>query len=161
LVAGDYKWQVKNAPGWTHNFEFSDVLHFDIDAERAKEFGSHDNTYAHVLVAGEKELALVSRDGHILSSAPLPKSPIARPVIGDFDGDGITDVIMITEDAILGYRVGEEASMQGMLAAVIVLSMLAAVVFACSMQLDIQETSLGGRKKVWKMSRSTDEHHMD
>ena len=160
-ATGGFKWQIKNAPGWTHDFQFSDVLHFDMDAERAKEFGSHDTTYAHMLVAGEKELALVSRDGHILSSTNLPKIPIARPIIGDFDGDGVTDVIMITEDAILGYRVDEVASMQGMLAAVIVLSMLTAVVFACSMQLDVQETSLGGRKKVWKMARSTDEHHLD
>jgi hypothetical protein len=161
LITGEYKWQVKNAPGWSREFQFSDVLHFDIDAERAKEFGSHDNTYALMLVAGEKEVALVSREGHVLTQARLPKAPIARPVIGDFDGDGITDVIMITDDAILGYRVEEVPSMQGMLAAVIVLSLLVIVVFACSMQLEVQDTAMGGKKKVWKMSRSTDEHHLD
>lgn len=137
------------------------MLHFDVDAERAKEFGSHDNTYALVLVAGEREVALISREGHILTQATLPKAPIARPIIGDFDGDGITDVIMITEDAILGYRVEEVASMQGMLAAVVVLSLLAMVVFACSLQVEVRDTSTGGRKKAWRMTRSTDEHHLD
>lgn len=112
-------------------------------------------------MSGEKEVALVSRDGHVLSSAALPNTPIARPVIGDFDGDGVTDVIMITDDAILGYRVEEVASMQGMLVAVVVLIVLGVTVFACSMQLEVRETSQGGRKKVWSMTRSTDEHHLD
>ena len=158
---GEFKWQLKNAPAWNSYFEFYDLIHFDVDAERAKELGCHDNAYAHLLVCGERDLTLISRDGHILSTAVLPKSPIARPVIGDFDGDGVTDVIMITEDSILGYRVDEVASMQGMLAAVVILSVLAALAFACNMQLDIEETTMGGRKKVWKMSRSTDEHHLD
>jgi hypothetical protein len=43
---------------------------------------------------GDAAVSLMSRDGDILASADIPQKPISRPIIGDFDSDGVTDVII-------------------------------------------------------------------
>ena len=53
---------------------------------------------------GGESIALFSKDGKTLASIDVPKAPVTVPVLGDFDSDGVTDIILVTEDAILGYR---------------------------------------------------------
>ena len=58
---------------------------------------------------------MLSRDGAVLSTSELPNKPISRPVFGDFDSDGVSDVIVVTEDAILGFRLEVSQSNRGLL----------------------------------------------
>ena len=47
------------------------------------------------LVSGWDHMAVVDlRDGYILASHSLPCHPLTKPVLGDFNGDGWTDVLV-------------------------------------------------------------------
>jgi hypothetical protein len=90
---------------------------------------------------------------------------MSRPVLGDFDNDGITDIIVITSDAYLGYKVEANASPKGLFIAMLILSLGAVVIFVVSMRFDPlvidgikQEHS---NKGTYSLVRSTDDAHID
>jgi hypothetical protein len=157
---GEFDWQCKHSPGWKLEYAFASLLHFDVDSERAEEVGSHDTVYSQLLVLGESEVSLVSRDGYVLTAAKIPNTPIARPVIGDFNSDGYTDLIIATDDALLGYRLEVIPSTKGLLIAFLVLSALMALFFWLHLKAEVQDTR-GGKRKVYSLIRSTDESHID
>eukprot|EP00602_Paraphysomonas_sp_CaronLab_P000131 CAMPEP_0185029850 /NCGR_PEP_ID=MMETSP1103-20130426/16431_1 /TAXON_ID=36769 /ORGANISM="Paraphysomonas bandaiensis, Strain Caron Lab Isolate" /LENGTH=711 /DNA_ID=CAMNT_0027564751 /DNA_START=30 /DNA_END=2161 /DNA_ORIENTATION=- len=146
---GEFNWQVKDGPGWKTDFQWAQMVHFDMDAARAEEFGSHDNIYAHMLITGDQDISVVSRDGVVLSTKSVPNTPIARPVIGDFDADGFTDVIMVTDDAILGYRLQVMPSTQGMLVAFGCLILVALVLFVVNLRVDLADGKPGKKRRIF------------
>ena len=182
--SGTLHWQVKGTPTWSFGFSPSTgadgsegaetrdaaVLAFDSDAVRAAEAGTHNSMFANILIAGETSLQLISREGDFLSAAEIPTPPVSKPVIADFDNDGVTDITVVTEDAILGYHVTIEKATNGLLVAVILMALFAAIVFVSS----IQSVSVGtdevpssaplGRvgktstSSLLRVFRSTDEH---
>jgi len=161
---GVFKWQTKGAPTWDTDDDESVAyaMHFDSDSSRVDDMGKHDNIHAQLLVMGDHSMSLISREGIILAVAEIPKRPIARPVIGDFDSDGVTDVIVYTEDAILGYRLEVIASTRGLLLALIALSTFAAVVFVANIRVEDNDAGSGRpRKNVLSLARSTEEYHLD
>ena len=59
-----------------------------------------------MLLVGDKSMALISPGhGKVLSTASIPQPSISRPILVDFNGDGTTDVMVVTQDAVWGYRV--------------------------------------------------------
>ena len=59
-----------------------------------------------ILVAGENSLVVLSaRHGYVLASAEFPQPSIIRPRIMDLNGDGTTDLIVISRDALWGYQI--------------------------------------------------------
>jgi len=59
-----------------------------------------------IALAGENSIALLSAtSGHVLASAKFPQPSRSRPRLVDFNGDGTTDVLVSTTDAIWGYQV--------------------------------------------------------
>ena len=178
---GELKWQTRGGPQWAADPETShsgagSAILFDSDATRVDTLGKHDNAYAQILVVGDAKMVLMSREGEILASTELPRVPIAHPVIGDFDSDGVTDVIIVTDEAVLGYRLEVVQSTRGMLIAVLVLCCLTAIVFFVNIQLisiDPGSISQGGitssttsvgnlmKRSVISLARSTDESHID
>jgi hypothetical protein len=59
-----------------------------------------------ILLAGENSLAILSaRRGKVLASASFPQPSISRPVLADVNGDGTTDILVMTTDAVWGYQV--------------------------------------------------------
>ncbi|EEC50741.1 predicted protein [Phaeodactylum tricornutum CCAP 1055/1] len=59
-----------------------------------------------ILIAGENSMALLaSRKGTVLATASFPQPSMRKPLLMDFNGDGTTDVMVMTQDAIWGYRV--------------------------------------------------------
>lgn len=157
---GEFDWQCKQSPIWKLDFSFASLLHFDPDSERAEEVGSHDTVYSQLLVVGDTEVSLISRDGFLLTSAKIPNTPIARPVIGDFNSDGYTDVIIVTDDALLGYRLEVTPSTKGLLISFIVLSAIMALFYFLHLKAEVKDTK-HGKRKVYSMIRSTDDAHID
>jgi hypothetical protein len=118
-----------------------------------------------VLITGEDRISLISREGDILASAYMPKMPIMKPIIGDFDNDGITDIIVLTSDAYLGYKTEVSAAPRGLFIALVILVFAAALIFLLSMKSELiiidgikQEHS---NKRTFSLIRSTDESHID
>ena len=49
-----------------------------------------------MLVSGWDNIAVVDlRDGYVLASHTLPCQPLTKPVLGDFTGDGWTDIVIV------------------------------------------------------------------
>jgi len=166
---GQFKWQVVGSPTWIVDRAnpiaslHVSVSPYDWDATRVEETGTHDSRFAQILVLGDSSVAVISREGNILAQADIPKKPITRAVLGDFDGDGIVDIVIVTEDAILGYRMEVAASARGMLIAILVLVVLAGIIFVANLKSDVVvDNRVGGKQKnVLSIVRSTDEWHID
>ena len=173
---GEFKWQTRGGPKWamdpenSHSGSGSTIL-FDSDASRVDSLGKHDNAYAQILIVGDSKMALMSREGSILTSTDLPRKPIAHPIIGDFDSDGVTDVIIVTDEAVLGYRLEVVQSARALLLAIVVLCCITAIVFFVNIQLipitPGASSPSGGsvtslvKRSVMTLARSTDESHID
>jgi len=160
--SGAFNWQVRTAPRWTDAVEAAArrlsnsnttsgeggkgvegegstsagaaLLAFDSDATRAAERGSHNCVWSSILVAGESSLLLLSREGDALASAEIPRPPVAPPVLGDFDNDGVTDIIVTTDGAVLGYHVHVRQASRGVLVALLLLAAVAVVIFVANIQ---------------------------
>jgi hypothetical protein len=162
---GVFKWQLRNAPTWSLDSESFEpaLLHFDADALRADEAGSHDTANANMVLMGDTVVSLISREGAILASADIPSVPAAPPVLGDFDSDGVTDVIIVTADAVLGYRVEVVSSSRGLFVALVILSGIAVVAFLSNIKIETVPHDANGSKKrnVLSLARSTEEYHLD
>lgn len=170
---GEFKWQMKDGPTWKLGFDKASAVVFDADAQAVDEFGSHNSLGSHVVIVGDTSMSLVSHDGELLASIHLPKPPIAKPILGDFDSDGVTDIIIINEDSMLGYRLEIVESTKGLLISLIILAVIAFIVFVANIRTDIVistniasksiQTKLGSntKKRVLAIVRSTDDLHDD
>jgi hypothetical protein len=176
---GEFKWQSRSGPRWEVGAEETragsgTAVLFDSDASRVEDLGKHDNVHAQILVLGDETMVIVSREGEILATTDLPKKPIAHPVIGDFNSDGVTDVIIITDEAILGYKLEIVQSTKGLFIAIAVLVAITAIVFLANIQLtpiDAAVATEGAsqaaylnklvKHSVLTIARSTDESHID
>jgi hypothetical protein len=160
---GDFNWQIKNTPQWSTDYEISSALLFDSDASRMHELGTHDSVHAQVLITGEGSFALLSREGEMLATATIPKIPILAPIFGDFDSDGVTDVVIVTNEAILGFRLEVLSSTRSSLIAVVLLSLIAIIAFIANIRAEANESTslLASKKGVLSLLRSTDDHHID
>lgn len=59
-----------------------------------------------VLLAGENSMAVLSaKTGAVLAEAVFPQLSLHRPILADVSGDGSTDVIVFTQDAIWGFQI--------------------------------------------------------
>jgi len=173
--SGALNWQVKGAPSWSFSFSgpshtvtesttsesaatrHAAVMAFDSDATRATEAGTHNTVYASILVSGESALELISRDGHYLTSSEIPSPPVARPILGDFDNDGVSDVVVVTEEAVLGYHLKVEKATNGLLIAVLLVALAAAILFVSNIR-STAEGSQGSIIGKLTVQRSTDDH---
>lgn len=163
---GVFKWQIKDMPTWTRGNRNVSVVLFDADSSRVDNLGKHDNIHAQILVVGEEKMSLISRAGEQLASAFLPKPPLSKPIIGDFDNDGVSDIIILTSDAFLGFKVELTSSPNGLFIAMLILILAAITIFFLSMKSEVisvdgirQENS---NKRVFSLVRSTDEQiHLD
>lgn len=169
---GSFRWQQVDTPLWDEDYKYARVLPFDVDASRVDDVGSHNTVHSQVLIVGDKSIALLSREGRILAHIELPRPPIAPPIIGDFDSDGVVDVIITTEESILGYRFEVMSSTRGVLIATVIFTVIAALTFILNIRKSYEPEVSGGSQsqsigtKMQKMSvlsikRATDEYHLD
>ena len=59
-----------------------------------------------LLLVGESSMAVLSAtSANILASTNIPQRSLRRPILTDVSGDGVTDVLVTTADAIWGYQI--------------------------------------------------------
>jgi hypothetical protein len=64
-----------------------------------------------ILVSGEDGASILSAGrGVILASLSFPQSSVSRPILADLSGDGTSDVLVISTDAVWGYKISVRAS---------------------------------------------------
>ena len=161
---GEYKWFLKGTPSWDLGSTSHSIIAFDSDSIRVDELGTHDNRHAQILILGDNTISLVSRDGVIETHAEVPGKALTRPTIGDFDNDFINDVVILTDDALLGYRLEITASAKGMLIAFVILALVAVVVFISTLRTELvvsDSKNLGSSRRLLSSTRSTEEYHID
>ncbi len=180
--SGALNWQHRSGPTWdVDNDVAKSTLLLDADASRVADLGSHSSVYANILVSGEDRMQLLDREGEVLAAADIPQPPVATPAFGDFDSDGVTDVIVVCDGAVLGYRLVVTQASQSVAIAIGILAFIALLVFVGSIQsggaLQGSEGEEGsasasisrrskpmrgkGAQSIFRIVRSTDETHND
>ena len=87
-------------------------------------------------------------DGLTLAKTGIAEAPVTQPVYGDYDNDGVTDVLVLSEHAVWGFTVSVvHHSEGGMVIVIVMLIMMMALVFFGNMDTD--------GKHTW-VKRSTD-----
>jgi len=85
------------------------------------------NKVENILCVGSS-IVLVSPNGDILATTALPGGvPVSLPTVGDFNNDGLTDVIVVTPNAYYGYAL--ESTTGSILFPALVILLLGAMAF--------------------------------
>jgi len=58
-----------------------------------------------IVAAGDQQLVVASASGALLDDVSLPSTPVAPPIVADFDGDGHADLIVPVLAGYVGIRV--------------------------------------------------------
>jgi hypothetical protein len=59
-----------------------------------------------IILAGENGLIVVSaREGKLLASANFPQTTTSRPILAEAGEQGVADLLVLTADAVWGYKV--------------------------------------------------------
>ncbi|CAM9930767.1 unnamed protein product, partial [Scytosiphon promiscuus] len=76
-----------------------------------------------ILVVGKDKMCIYSRRGRLMGSTPLISGPSQRPVVGDFDGDGMADVLIVGRSgAASGYALSPDPGVRMLFVAVLALA---------------------------------------
>lgn len=52
--------------------------------------------------AGAEAAVLISEHGHLLDSLWLPGPPVQPLLVVDFNGDGLNDIVLVTNEGVFG-----------------------------------------------------------
>jgi hypothetical protein len=93
-----------NIPKWDHEYKHSNGFLGRIDIRQKYQSAA---LIRPIIVMGDQTIAIISSGaGKVLATATLPQLATAGdPILVDFDGDGTTDILVTTKDALWGYRV--------------------------------------------------------
>jgi hypothetical protein len=97
------KWQVMTAAMWSNKLAPAGIAPEKIVPTLETISLSKFRQPEAILVAGEAEAVVLSPSGSQLTMISLPFPPVAPMVIGDFSGDGLTDLILVTSNTIYGF----------------------------------------------------------
>lgn len=114
--------------------------------------------------------------GKVVAEAQTPNDVMHKPLVVDFDDDGVHDLIVVTDVAILGYRLSITPTFFPLVIPFLILFVIALAIFALKLSSESTatasssnagiETPRGGtgtgkRKKQWTLTRATDSQHLD
>lgn len=106
---GSRTWHTRTRAAWLRQRLDEDAFSPGETAFRPSlvEFPLRADTPAdHVLVVGERSVALLSFGGQLRAEVLLERDlVVAPPVVGDFDSDGLSDFILVTTKGFYAYSV--------------------------------------------------------
>jgi len=117
-------WLKDGTPSWDsgHSAAFMGRVQFGSvrEAHSSVSASSHRNQHRPgspvrpILLSGEDGAALISpASGKVLFSVVYPQSVASQPLLADLNGDGTDDLLVVSNDAIWGYRVVVETGRSG------------------------------------------------
>ncbi|CAM9406606.1 unnamed protein product [Choristocarpus tenellus] len=127
---GKVNWQDRRGPTWEKDGSKGYLL-----LSQAKNIsGRYDHGAIledqHILVVGQDKVAVFSEGGRLMGSSALLFPPCRPPIVGDFDSDGLADLIVPGDGFITGYTLkakgGIHALFMLVLAIVVVMLIVAA-----------------------------------
>ncbi|CBN74487.1 aldehyde dehydrogenase, putative [Ectocarpus siliculosus] len=132
---GRLKWQDRRGPKWTRkDTEGGDpsngggyVVPFTLEVGwpgrgRGRIINPSPGAEERILVVGQDKMCVYDRGGRLAGSTPLAAPPSQRPVLGDFDGDGVADVLVVGwSGAVAGYALAPDPGVRAMFVAVLAL----------------------------------------
>lgn len=90
-------------PSWDNS---RSVLLDRISFEGSTTHGTSVSAIRPIILSGDDSFALFSsKHGRLLDKTSFPQLSVSRPLLGDFDGDGTSDVIIFTTDGVLGFKI--------------------------------------------------------
>lgn len=104
--SGSQLWQVDTVAGWQPHL---DPMHRGFEPSTTPFVLSPEDDpfdWEHVLLfaAGQAAATVVkAKTGAVSSTLRYTVPPVDNPVVGDFTGDGVSDVILVSADRITGY----------------------------------------------------------
>ena len=108
---GGRNWMLQTVARWQPHPEATEHLHTDDGIRAAVPFASLSalrptaGAQPLILALGERAAVLVDAQGKELGVTALPSVPVAPPLIGDFDGDNVVDVIIPVASGHIGLSV--------------------------------------------------------
>ena len=105
------------------------LRYVNLHAEKSWEEADADDLQ--LLAVGDANLCLVASDGRVRATMSLPNQPVGAPMLGDFNDDGVVDIVVPTAVAFHGFAVERRANVGGALftALVAILLIILAVVW--------------------------------
>jgi len=122
LSDGTPSW-TSSDPAFLGRIEFGAVreLHTSVSASAHRNQHRPGSPARPILLSGEDGAALISPEsGKLLSSVVYPQSITSQPLLSDLDGDGTDDLVVVSSDAIWGYRVLVETGRSGFFSLIVV-----------------------------------------
>lgn len=111
-----------------------------------------------VLVAGSRGALILSEHGHVLEQLSLPHAPSQAIQIMDFSGDGLNDLVVVTQHGVYGYA--QVARPGGVTLSAILLTLIMAMAVVYYSQVWVMEggSAAGGSAAGYRARklRSTD-----
>ncbi|CAN0000500.1 unnamed protein product [Ascophyllum nodosum] len=172
---GRLKWQDRHGPKWwfppggmaAKEGENDDVVRgyvvpFRLEDSAGGDTGDPFLAQERILVVGSDKICVYDREGRLSGQAPLVSAPSQPPVIGDFDGNGIADVVILGRGGLVaGYTLAPDPGIRALFVAVLVL--IGAMLVVAAVYVPPPASSARGfgqgwgrPRGVWKSKRATD-----
>mmetsp|Transcript_916 Transcript_916/g.1902 ORF Transcript_916/g.1902 Transcript_916/m.1902 type:complete len:1076 (-) Transcript_916:72-3299(-) len=116
LKDGTPSWNTGHSAAFLGRVQFGTVreAHSSVSASSHRNQHRPGSPVRPILLSGEDGAALISpASGKILFSVVYPQSVASQPLLADLNGDGTDDLLVVSSDAIWGYRIVVETGRSG------------------------------------------------
>lgn len=133
---GTPSWNSVRSAGYLGRIQFGPIreAHSSVSASSHRNQHRPGSPVRPILLSGDDGAALISpASGKVLCSVVYPQNVASQPLLVDLTGDGTDDMLVVSKDAIWGYRIVVETGRSGGFV-IIVVTLLIGVGLAALMQ---------------------------